>query len=59
MVPSAEMVIALVCGLASEGAALAFGRLTLIPCTEAVVMMMKITMSTYARSSIGVMLMSS
>ena len=46
MVPSAVMVIALVCGFASEGVSLAFGRFTLMPCTEAVVMMMKITMST-------------
>src|SRR5262249_17905813 len=30
-----------------------------MPCTEAVVMMMKITSSTYARSSIGGMLISS
>src|SRR5262245_217383 len=33
--------------------------LTLMPCTVAVVRMMNITSSTYARSSIGVMLMSS
>ncbi len=59
IVPSAVIVIAFVCGLASVGAWLAFGRLTRMPCTVAVVMMMKITISTYARSSIGVMLMSS
>src|SRR4051812_35679007 len=40
-------------------AALALGRFTLMPCTDAVVMMMKITSNTYARSSMGVMLMSS
>ena len=32
--------------LYAAGAALAFGRLTLMPCTDAVVMMMKITRST-------------
>ena len=46
MVPSAVIVTAFVCGLARAGAWLAFGRLTLMPCTDAVVMMMKITIST-------------
>jgi hypothetical protein len=50
---------ALVLGLAMAGVSLALGRLTVMPCTEAVVMMMKMTSSTYARSSMGVMLMSS
>src|SRR5580704_3780433 len=59
MVPSDVMVMALVCGFASVGAALALGRLTLMPCAVAVVMMIKMIMSTYARSSMGVMLMSS
>jgi hypothetical protein len=40
-------------------AAEAFGRLTFIPCTVAVVMTMKMISRTYARSSIGVTLMSS
>jgi hypothetical protein len=40
------MVMALVCGFASDGAALALGRFTRMPCTDAVVMMMKMTMST-------------
>src|SRR3989344_5847790 len=58
MVPSAATVTALVCGLARLGVAVALGRFTLMPCTVAVVMMMKITSNTYAKSSIGVMLMS-
>src|SRR5580704_17354434 len=52
-------VIALVFGFARLGAALALGRLTFTPWTDAVVIRMKMTSSTYARSSIGVMLMSS
>jgi hypothetical protein len=46
IVPSAVIVIALVCGFASEGVSLAFGKLTLMPWTDAVVMMMKITINT-------------
>src|SRR5215813_4936227 len=57
--PSWLTVIALVVGLARLFAGLALGRLTFIPCTVAVVMITKMTSSTYARSSIGVMLMSS
>jgi hypothetical protein len=38
--------MALVCGFASDGVSLALGRFTLMPCTEAVVMMMKITINT-------------
>src|SRR5271165_6691931 len=41
------------------GALLACGRFAFMPWTEAVHMRMKMTRSTYARSSIGVMLMSS
>src|ERR1700761_6818829 len=44
--PLSDTVIALVCGLAKLTEALALGRLTLTPCTEAVVMMMKITNNT-------------
>src|SRR5215510_141040 len=51
--------MALVLFSARLGCALAFGRLTLMPCTVAVVRMMKMMSSTYARSSIGVMLISS
>jgi hypothetical protein len=59
ILPASLMVIATVFGLARLGVSLALGRSTLMPCTEAVVMMMKMTSSTYARSSIGVMLTSS
>src|SRR5579863_3581133 len=51
--------MALVLFSARLGCALAFGRLTLMPCTVAVVRMMKMMSSTYARSSIGVTLISS
>ena len=59
ILPSLLIVIALVCGLARLGDVLALGRLTFRPWTVAVVMRMKMTRSTYARSNIGVMLMSS
>lgn len=57
--PLLSIAMTLVLGSDSGLAALALGSSTLMPCTAAVVMMMKITSSTYARSSIGVMLMSS
>src|SRR5688500_11822091 len=53
------MVIATVFGFDKLGALLALGKSTLMPCTTAVVMTMKIISKTYARSSIGVILMSS
>src|SRR6188768_4046732 len=60
MWPSLLMVMAFVFGFARLGVlALALGKFTFRPCTEAVHMRMKMTSRTYARSSIGVMLMSS
>jgi hypothetical protein len=50
------MEIARVLFCARLGWALALGRFTLMPCTVAVVRMMKMMSSTYARSSIGVTL---
>ena len=51
--PSSLTLMILVLLTASDAVALAFGRSTFMPCTEAVVMMMKMISSTYAKSSIG------
>ena len=53
MVPSAVIVMAFVAGLIVAEAALAFGRLTLMPWTVAVTTMMKTMRRFHARSSRG------